>query len=69
MEWEEALLRSWGAERLPQPASYYRQKAARARKTAEGVTNPAMRARLLDEAIHLDQLAADAERMRVAVDL
>jgi len=62
MEWEEALLRSWGGEIPPQAAAYYRRKAARARQIAEGVTTRAMMARLLDEAVHCDQLAADADR-------
>jgi hypothetical protein len=62
MEWEEALLRAWGGEIPPQPATYYRRQAARARQVAEGVTTRAMKARLLDEAVHCDQLAADADR-------
>ena len=62
MEWEEALLRAWGGDIPPRPAIYYRRKAARARQVAEGVTTRAMKARLLDEAIHCDQLAADADR-------
>jgi len=61
MEWEEALLRAWDEE-VPQPASYYRRKAARARQIAEGVTTRAVKARLLDEAVHCDRLAADADR-------
>jgi hypothetical protein len=61
MEWEEALLRAWGEE-IPQPAIYYRRKAARVRQIVEGVTTRAVKARLLDEAVHCDQLAADAER-------
>jgi hypothetical protein len=62
MEWEEALLGAWGGETRPQPASYYRRKAARARQIAEGVTTRAMKERLLDEVVHWDQLAADADR-------
>jgi hypothetical protein len=62
MEWEEALLRAWCGETPPQPAIYYRRKAARVRQVAEGVTNPAMKARLLDEAVHCEQLAAEADR-------
>jgi hypothetical protein len=61
MEWEEALLAAWEGE-IPQSATYYRRRAARARQIAEGVTTRAMKARLLDEAVHCDQLAADAER-------
>jgi hypothetical protein len=61
MEWEEALLEAWGGE-IPQPASYFRRKAARARQIAEGVTTRAVKERLLDEAVHYDQLAADADR-------
>jgi hypothetical protein len=60
MEWDEALLRAWGGE-IPQPASYYRRKAALARQAAEGVTTRAMKTLLLDEALHCDQLAADVE--------
>ena len=62
MEWEEALLRARGGEEPPLPAKYYRRRAARARQVAEGVTTRAMKARLLDEAVHCDQLAADADR-------
>ena len=62
MEWEEALLRARGGEIPPQPATYYRRKAARARQVAEGVTTEAVKARLLDEAVHCDRLAADADR-------
>jgi hypothetical protein len=62
MEWEEALLRAWSGERLPQPATYYRQNAARAGQTAEGVTTRDMEVLLLDEASHSDELAAAADR-------
>ena len=61
MELDEALLGAWGGE-IPQSAAYYRRKAARARQIAEGVTTRAIKARLLDEAVHCDQLAADADR-------
>ena len=61
MEWDEALLRAWGGE-IPQPATYYRRKAALARQAAEGVTTRAIKARLLDEAVHCDRLAAEADR-------
>jgi len=61
-EWEEALLTAWGEEVPSHPASYYRRKAARAREIAEGVTTRAMKARLLDEAVNCDQLAAEADR-------
>ena len=62
MEWEEALLRTWGGAIPSHPAAYYRRQATRARQVAEGVTTRAMKARLFDEAIHYDQLAADADR-------
>jgi hypothetical protein len=62
MEWDEALVGAWGGETSPQPAAYYRRKAARARQIAEGVTTRVMKARLLEEAVHCDQLAADADR-------
>jgi hypothetical protein len=61
MEWEEALLRVWGGEIPPQPATY-RRKAARARQVAEGMTTRAMKEQLLGEAVHCDKLAADADR-------
>ena len=61
-EWEEALLEAWGGAIPLQSAAYCRRKAARARQIAEGVTTRAMKARLLDEAVHWDQLAADADR-------
>jgi hypothetical protein len=64
MDWEEALLRAWDGE-IPQSATYYRCGAARARQIAEGMTTQAMKERLLDEAIHCDQLAAGADRREV----
>jgi hypothetical protein len=45
----------------PQPAEYYRRKAARARQVAEGVTTRAIKLRLLDLALEYDRLAAGAE--------
>jgi len=62
MEWEEALVGAWGGEIPPHSPAYYRRQAARARQVAEGVTTPAMKARLLEEAAHCDQLAAQADR-------
>jgi hypothetical protein len=41
----------------PQPAEYYRRKAARARQVAEGVTTRAIKARLLELALEYDKLA------------
>jgi hypothetical protein len=61
VDWEEALLRAWGGEIPPQAAMYYRRRAARARQVAEWATIPGLKARLLDEAVHCDQLAADAD--------
>jgi hypothetical protein len=55
-------LGTWGGGIPSHPAAYYRWQAARARQAAEGVTTRAMKARLLDEAIHYDRLAADAYR-------
>ena len=52
---------TWGAE-IPRPAAFYRRKAARARKVAEGVTTRAMKAKLLGDAGHYDRLAAKADR-------
>jgi len=62
MDWEEVLLGAWGGEIPLQSAAYCRRKAARARQIAEGLTTRAMKARLLDEAVRWDQLAADADR-------
>jgi hypothetical protein len=45
----------------PQPAEYYRRKAARARQVAEGVTTRAVKTRLLDLAVEYDRLAAGAD--------
>jgi hypothetical protein len=63
MEWEEALLIARGGESPPHPATYYRRQAARARQVAAEVTTPAMRLRLLNEAVHCDELAAKADRI------
>ena len=61
MEWEEALLGSWGAEIPAHPPAYYRRKAARARQFAEEATTQAVKARLLDDAGHYDELVANAD--------
>ena len=45
----------------PQPADYYRRKAARAREVAEGVTTRAVKTRLLDLAVEYDRLADGAD--------
>jgi len=45
----------------PQPADYYRRKAARARQVAEGVTTRAVKARLLELALEYDRLADGAD--------
>ena len=63
MEWEEALLGSWGGAIPAHPAAYYRRKAARARQVAKETTTRAVKARLLDEAAHCDRLAAAADRL------
>ncbi len=62
MDWEDATLMAWSGELSPQPASYYRRKAARARQIAEEVTTRAVKVRLLDEALNYDELAATADR-------
>jgi hypothetical protein len=61
MEWEEALLGSWGGAIPAYPAAYYRRKAVRARQVAKEATTRAVRARLLEEAAHCDHLAAAAD--------
>jgi hypothetical protein len=61
MEWEDALLKAWGGEIPPQPATYYRRKAARARQVAEGVTTRAMKARLLGHETDLPFGAPNAD--------
>jgi len=64
MEWEEALLMARGGDMPREPATlYYRWQAARARHVAEGVTTHAVKARLLDDAVHYDELAANADRV------
>ena len=45
----------------PQPAEYYRRKAARARQVAEGATTRAIKTRLLDLAVEYDRLADGAD--------
>jgi hypothetical protein len=62
MEWEDALLGSWGEAIPAHPAAYYRRRAARARQVAEETRARAVKERLLDEAHHCDQPAANADR-------
>jgi hypothetical protein len=45
----------------PEPAQYYRRKAARARQVAEGVTTRAIKLRLLELAVEYDKLADGTE--------
>ena len=68
MEWEEALLMAWGGEMPPPPAGYCRQQAARARRVAEVATTRAVKARLLDDAVRYDELAAQADRAEVEAE-
>jgi len=48
-------------EKPPLPAQYYRRKAAEARRTAEGVTTRAVKARLHDLAREFERLADAAD--------
>jgi len=63
MEWEEALVAAWGGEIPPHSPAYYPRQAARARQVGEGVTTRAMKARLLEEAAHCEQLAVQADHV------
>lgn len=70
MEWEEALLRVWSGAMPPQTATFYRRRAAQARQVAHWVTTQGVKARLLEEAVHCDRLADDADRaLEEAADL
>src|SRR3954451_11037202 len=64
MDWEEALLRSWGSQAALEPAVQFRRKAVRARQMAEGVTTWAVKVRvkvrLLEGATRFEQLADNA---------
>jgi hypothetical protein len=46
----------------PEPAEYYRRKAARARQVAEGATTRAIKARLLELALEYDKLADGSDK-------
>jgi hypothetical protein len=61
MDWEEALLRCWGAETMAETATHFRQKAARAREMAEEATTRAVKTRLLDDARSFDQFAESVD--------
>ena len=58
--WYTALMDN-STDLSPQPAEYYRRKAARARQVAEGATTRAVKARLLDLAVEYDRLADGAD--------
>jgi hypothetical protein len=63
MEWDEALLVARGGEMPREPATlYYRRQAARARHVAQGLTTQAAKARLFDDAVDYDELAAKADQ-------
>ena len=57
MDWEEALLRCWGGETVPETATHFRQKATRAREMAAEATTRAVKTRLLNDARSFDRLA------------
>ena len=63
ISWEQAVLVAWGEAMPQQPASYYRREAARARQMAGEVTTQVVKARLLDAAVHYDELATAADRL------
>lgn len=50
---------------FPQPAAYYRKKAAEARRIAGGVTTRAIKERLLGLALDFDRQASGLETVRV----
>jgi hypothetical protein len=54
MEWEEALLGSWGAETPAHPPAYYRRKAARGPGRAVQVTWGARNRKATEEAPEAD---------------
>ena len=58
--WYAALMDN-STDLSPQPAEYYRRKAARARQVAEGATTRAVKTRLLDLAVEYDRLADGAD--------
>jgi hypothetical protein len=60
-EGENTLQRTCGSATLAHPATYYRRQAARAREIAKAVTTRAIKSRLLDEALHFDELAEKTE--------
>jgi hypothetical protein len=60
MDWEEALLSCWVDGRAD-AATQYRHKAARAREMAQEATTQRVKARLLNDARHFDQLAKSVE--------
>jgi hypothetical protein len=63
MECEQSLLMARRDEMPYEPASYYRWKAARARQLVDGITTQALKRRLLEEAMHYDELATAADRI------
>jgi hypothetical protein len=62
MDWEEALLRCWGAETMAETATHFRLKAARAREMAAEATTRAVRTRLLDDARSFEGLAQSVDQ-------
>jgi hypothetical protein len=56
------------ADTPPQPAEYYRRKAAEARQTAEGATTRAVKDRLHGLARDFDRLADTADNAEQAAD-
>ena len=67
MECEQSLLMARRDEMPYEPASYYRWKAARARQLVDGITTQALKRRLLEEAMHYDELATAADRIAADV--
>jgi hypothetical protein len=50
-----------------EPASYCRRRASRARQLVDGITTQALKIRLLEEAMHYDELAKAADRIAADV--
>ena len=63
MECDQALLVAWGDGMPYESASYYRRRASRARQLVDGITTQALKTRLLEEAMHYDELAKAADRI------
>jgi hypothetical protein len=68
MEWEEVLLIAWGGALTATPSGLLSAPSNASPADRRRVKTGVMKARLLDDAAHYEELAAKADRIEGATD-